>query len=97
MNELLASTTSLPNLHPAIVHFPIALAAVALVVDLAARPNWSGAAPGGPATSLIRPNWRFRGASSSCRRRPPENTSRASSARISSFTVTGTPAAPAAY
>ncbi len=34
MNELVQSYTSLPNLHPALVHFPIALLPVALLFDL---------------------------------------------------------------
>ncbi len=33
MNELLGGMTALPNLHPALVHFPIALAVTALLVD----------------------------------------------------------------
>lgn len=36
MNEILSSYTSLPNLHPALVHFPIALLPVALLFDLLA-------------------------------------------------------------
>jgi uncharacterized membrane protein len=35
MNDLLASFTALPNLHPAVVHFPIALAVMALAVEFA--------------------------------------------------------------
>lgn len=34
MNELLSSVTSLPNLHPAVVHFPIALLPMAVLLDL---------------------------------------------------------------
>ncbi|NHZ73520.1 MAG: hypothetical protein GWP16_03510 [Nitrospirae bacterium] len=34
MSEMLTSFTSLPNLHPALVHFPIALLPVALLFDL---------------------------------------------------------------
>ena len=33
MSGLLSELTSLPNLHPALVHFPIALAAAALAID----------------------------------------------------------------
>jgi uncharacterized membrane protein len=36
MSELVMRFTSLPNLHPALVHFPIALLPVALLVDLMA-------------------------------------------------------------
>ena len=36
MNEILASYTSLPNLHPALVHFPIALLPTAVLFDLLA-------------------------------------------------------------
>lgn len=36
MNELIAAMSSLPNLHPALVHFPIALLPTALLFDLAA-------------------------------------------------------------
>lgn len=35
MNEILGSITSLPNLHPALVHFPIALLLTAIGFDLA--------------------------------------------------------------
>lgn len=34
MGEILASFTSLPNLHPALVHFPIALVPMAILFDL---------------------------------------------------------------
>jgi uncharacterized membrane protein len=42
MLEALLEATALPNLHPALVHFPIALAAVALLFDAVAtvRRNW---------------------------------------------------------
>lgn len=44
MSETLLSWTSLPNLHPAIIHFPIALLSVAVVADLLAlvvrRQDW---------------------------------------------------------
>jgi uncharacterized membrane protein len=33
MSELLSEWSALPNLHPALVHFPIALAVVALIID----------------------------------------------------------------
>jgi uncharacterized membrane protein len=36
MSEILLSWTSLPNLHPAVVHFPVALLSVAVVADLLA-------------------------------------------------------------
>lgn len=36
MNEWVAQYTSLPNLHPAVVHFPIALVPLAALLDLAA-------------------------------------------------------------
>lgn len=34
MSGLLSELTALPNLHPALVHFPIALAVTALAVDV---------------------------------------------------------------
>lgn len=34
MNEFLSGLTSLPNIHPAVVHFPIALLPVAVILDL---------------------------------------------------------------
>jgi uncharacterized membrane protein len=42
MLDALLEATALPNLHPALVHFPIALAAVALLFDavLLARRRW---------------------------------------------------------
>jgi uncharacterized membrane protein len=42
MLDALLEATALPNLHPAVVHFPIALAAVALLFDavLFARRRW---------------------------------------------------------
>ncbi|MCI0601572.1 hypothetical protein L0156_01010 [bacterium] len=36
MEEFILSKTSLPNLHPAMVHFPVVLLFVALVIDIAA-------------------------------------------------------------
>lgn len=46
MNDLIATYTSLPNLHPALVHFPIALLPAALLFDLAGfvrrRAAWWG-------------------------------------------------------
>jgi len=48
MNEFVTSLTALPNLHPAVVHFPVALAFTALVLDLIAlvfhRKSWLGQA-----------------------------------------------------
>lgn len=44
MNELVQAATSLPNLHPALVHFPIALLPVALSFDLLGcvrRTDWA--------------------------------------------------------
>lgn len=43
MLDSLLSLTSLPNLHPALVHFPIALLPAALALDLVVR--WTGGRP----------------------------------------------------
>lgn len=52
MNGLLGGMTALPNLHPALVHFPIALAVTALIVDgvskVLRRREWLG-----PAAALL--------------------------------------------
>ena len=51
MSDALLGLTSLPNLHPALVHFPIALAAVALLFDASvlARRRWISADVAGAA------------------------------------------------
>ncbi len=40
MSEFVTSFTSLPNLHPALVHFPIALLPMAVLFDLVSRWRW---------------------------------------------------------
>jgi uncharacterized membrane protein len=45
MMDALFELTALPNLHPALVHFPIALSAVTLLFDVAVfiRGRWASA------------------------------------------------------
>lgn len=55
MIEALLEATALPNLHPALVHFPIALAAVALIFDavVAIWPRWVRADAAGAALWVL--------------------------------------------
>jgi uncharacterized membrane protein len=52
MMDALFELTALPNLHPALVHFPIALAAVALLFEAAVWIRWRSASADWSAAAL---------------------------------------------